>query len=226
MPNTTNFTLPYPQASDTVDVPRDISALASSVDTALLQTVRVFASTTARDTAITAPTAGMICYVNSNDSSEGLYTYAGATGGWIKGPGWNTPWGVVGYVQATSSQGSITTAVDVTSITHTATYVANRLLRISVQSSKLTSTVANDRIDLFLYLGASNIGQAVSAPVASAVGISVSLITYATSVAGSQTIKVQISRSAASTGTVATNATASAPFQMIIEDIGPAGAPA
>lgn len=33
MPNTSNFSLPFPAASDTVDVPRDIQALASALDT-------------------------------------------------------------------------------------------------------------------------------------------------------------------------------------------------
>lgn len=225
MPNTTNFTLPYPQASDTVDVPRDISALASSVDTALLQTVRVFASTTARDTAITSPTAGMICYINSDNSSEGLYTYAGATGGWTKGPGWNAPWGVVATVQTTTSQGSITTRVAATGMTTTNTYIANRTLRITVQTPKLSSSVANDRAEVFLMNGATTLSSTTSFSPTASTGNSCSLVYYDTTTAGSRTYSLEISRSSG-TGNVTTNAAATNPFQLIIEDIGPAGAPA
>lgn len=226
MPNTTNFTLPYPQASDTVDVPRDISALASSVDTALLQTVRVYASTTARDTAITSPTAGMIVYINSNDSSEGLYLYAGSTGGWMKGPGWNAPWGVVSYVQTTTSQGSITTRVAATSMTTgSITYLANRVLRISLQTPKISTDTAGDRVEVFLMNGATTLSSCTANITAASRGSSTNLVYYDTTTAGARTYSLEISRSAG-TGTASTNASSTNPFQLIVEDIGPSGAPA
>ena len=50
------------------------------------QSVMYFATTAARDAAITSPLDGMVAYVGSNDSSEGLYTYNGTS--WRKGPGW------------------------------------------------------------------------------------------------------------------------------------------
>lgn len=77
MPNTSNFSLPYPQASDTVDVPRDIQALAGAVDTELVNrrnaSVRVFASAAARDSAIPTPTEGMTCYLTDVDLFQ-IYT--------------------------------------------------------------------------------------------------------------------------------------------------------
>lgn len=36
MPTTTNFALPYPQSSDSVDIPRDIGALAAAIDPRLV----------------------------------------------------------------------------------------------------------------------------------------------------------------------------------------------
>ena len=42
------------------------------------QTVMVFATTTARDAAITAPTNGMLAYITAADSSKGLYFYNGS----------------------------------------------------------------------------------------------------------------------------------------------------
>jgi hypothetical protein len=59
------------------------------------QAVTVHGSTAVLGTAIASPEPGMVAYVNSNDSSEGLYTYSSASG-WRKGPGWNAPWGYVG----------------------------------------------------------------------------------------------------------------------------------
>jgi hypothetical protein len=44
------------------------------------QSVMYFASTTARDAAITSPVAGMVAYVGSGDRTEGLYTYT--NGAW------------------------------------------------------------------------------------------------------------------------------------------------
>ena len=53
---------------------------ASEVNNYLMeQSVMVFATTAARDSAVTAPEEGMVCFINSGDRTEGLYTYtAGA----------------------------------------------------------------------------------------------------------------------------------------------------
>ena len=53
---------------------------ASEVNNYLMeQSVMVFATTGARDSAVTAPEEGMVCFINSGDRTEGLYTYtAGA----------------------------------------------------------------------------------------------------------------------------------------------------
>ena len=52
---------------------------ASDVNNYLMeQSVMVFASTAARDSAITAPEAGMVAYINSNDANEGLWVYTGS----------------------------------------------------------------------------------------------------------------------------------------------------
>jgi len=51
---------------------------ASDVNNYLMeQSVMSFASTGARDVQVTAPEDGMVAYIRSNDSSEGLYTYNG-----------------------------------------------------------------------------------------------------------------------------------------------------
>ncbi len=61
MPTTTTVQgLPVPVAADDVDVPGDMMSLAQAVETKL---VMVFANSGARDSAIPAPTDGMLCYV-------------------------------------------------------------------------------------------------------------------------------------------------------------------
>ncbi|MDX3130245.1 hypothetical protein PV367_10670 [Streptomyces europaeiscabiei] len=53
--------LPYPQPTDTADVPLHVRSLAEAVDS---RTVMRFASATARDTQITTPVAGMIAWLD------------------------------------------------------------------------------------------------------------------------------------------------------------------
>lgn len=221
MPNTTNFSLPYPQASDTVDIPRDFSALAGAVDTSLLQTVRVFASTTARDTAITSPTAGMTCYIDSNDVNEGFYTYIGAA--WRKGPGWNAPWGVIGRVSSANSQASVgTTYTDVTDLSITFTAVANRFYKISAYISAAVNATATFALANIIEDATTTVIQ-TGTPIVASLGAGLYPMAVRTYTAGSHTVKVQIR---ANTGTILTGASATNLHQMVIEDIGPSGAPA
>lgn len=56
MPNTPNFTLPYPQSTDTPDVPRDIQALAQALDQLLVP-----AGTVTAYGAATAPSGWLLC---------------------------------------------------------------------------------------------------------------------------------------------------------------------
>jgi hypothetical protein len=197
---------------------------ASDVNNYLMeQSVMYFATTTARDTAITSPEDGMVAYIGSNDSSEGLYTYNGTA--WRKGPGWNAPWGVISYVQTTTAQTGITTRVDVTSMTTgSITYVANRLLRITVQTPKMSGSVADTRLEVFLMNGATTLSSCTSTTVVAGVGNSTNLSFYDTTTAGARTYDLEVALSGAGTGSISASATN--PFQLIVEDIGPSGAPA
>lgn len=67
--------LVYPALTDDPDIPADIHTLASSVDT---QVVPRYATTTARNAAITSPTEGQMCYCI--DTKE-LYIYNGSA--WV-----------------------------------------------------------------------------------------------------------------------------------------------
>lgn len=229
MPNTTNFTLPYPQSSDTPDVPRDIQALAGAVDTRLLQTVRVFATTTARDAAITSPTAGMICYVDSGDASEGLYTYHGTS--WRKGPGWNAPWGNLpagtrALKTATQTINATSVYTDVTGLTLTDTLVGNRLIRveafvfitpgnantIDVQLTDGTASTQYQQVSLSTVFGSTQ-GYAY-------------LTALLTTSAGSATFKIRVRSDSTSASWTVVGGSATAPSLLTITDVGPSGAPA
>lgn len=105
---------------------------ASDVDNYLMeQSVMYFATTAARDAAITAPEDGMVAYIGSNDANEGLYTYNGTS--WRKGPGWNAPWGLI--TSSTSSTTQVTTFAGVETVIKASssfTAVANRNYLITV----------------------------------------------------------------------------------------------
>ena len=109
-----------------------------------LKTDISFATTAARDAAITSPVAGMTAYINSGDANEGLYSYTGTT--WNKGPSWNAPWGLVGKVTSTSSSSTQgpnhTIQQDGTNpLTVTLTTVTNRNYLVTSQHiSQQTST--------------------------------------------------------------------------------------
>jgi hypothetical protein len=196
---------------------------ASDVNNYLMeQSVMYFATTAALDAALT-PEDGMVVYVGSNDVNEGLYTYNGS--GWRRGPGWNAPWGVMAYVQTTTAQTSITTRVDVTDMTTgSITYVANRLLRITVQTPKMAGSVASTRMEVFLMNGATTLASCTSTTVVAGVGNSTALSFYDTTTAGERTYDLEVVLVGAGTGNISTSATS--PFQLIVEDIGPSGAPA
>lgn len=89
---------------------------ASDVNNYLMeQSVMVFATTAARDAAITAPEAGMVCYINSDAATEGLYVYTGSA--WIYAlPGSSTP------LYAARVSGSTTTNIPATTWTTLANY--------------------------------------------------------------------------------------------------------
>lgn len=75
MPSTPIAALSYPALTDSPNGPSQVQALANGVDT---QVVPRFATTTARDAAITAPVAGMVCWTTTPATH---WYYSGTT--WI-----------------------------------------------------------------------------------------------------------------------------------------------
>jgi hypothetical protein len=194
---------------------------ASDVNNYLMeQSVMSFASTGARDVAVTAPEQGMVAYVRSGDANEGLYTRNATS--WRKGPGWNAPWGVQLYAQDTVNTRDFTgTPATITNITGSVSVVNNRRYRCTFQCRYLnTSTGAVNAFTMRaggtgFWTGLENNYSSVNDQIYNAVSI------YSATSSSTLTFDVQAS---AGTGTLKIYG-ANATTQFTVEDIGPYGAP-
>jgi hypothetical protein len=187
------------------------------------QSVMSFASTGARDAAVTSPEAGMVAYVRSNDSSEGLYHYTSASS-WRKGPGWNAPWGSVGVAKATSDTTLSTSSQTSIGISATFTAITNRRYRISYACTLLASAASLQTCTFELWNASAKVEGLCSVSVASTAYYIVSGVAYATATAGSTTWTIR-ALAGGGGGTVSHEGTVS-PGWIVIEDIGPSGVPA
>jgi hypothetical protein len=196
---------------------------ASDVNNYLMeQGVMYFATTTARDTALTEPEDGMVAYIGSNDANEGLYTYNGTN--WRKGPGWNAPWGQVGRAQGngpgTSTSGTTEIAV-FTSASFTA--VANRFYRVSIATT--ISSTAGDAYTMRIRQDSTAGTVWSGGNIVFATGqskLQVHPMGSSTLTAGNHTFLLTLARNAGSqTAQISTLES----VNMVVEDIGPSGAP-
>ena len=188
----------------------------------MTQSVMYFATTAARDTAITSPVDGMVAYVGSNDSSEGLYTYNGTA--WRKGPGWNAPWGFIQYAQTTSNvsvkNGNI--------LTSTISVVNGRRYRIHGHCQSFLSSSVNDVAGFAIVVGGNAIqSKNVTATIANYGGFGVEVVAYYTATATNIGLSCNLYNLAVvGVGTHTFQAGATFPIFIAVEDIGPSGAPA
>lgn len=185
---------------------------------------QVFTTAALRDAAITVPQVGQTCILTAAVAGidTGIYVYAGATDLWVRP--WNLPWGspTNGLASITTTQATITAEADVTSLTLTNTYVANRRLRITVNlivtknTTGLWSVYVSDGTTSHL-VGSNNTADSVK------VTHTATFIVPSTS-AGSVLYKVR-ARGSATAGSIDATASVTDPWRIAIEDIGPAGAP-
>jgi hypothetical protein len=185
------------------------------------QTVMYFANTTARDTAITSPEDGMVAYVGSNDANEGLWTYNGS--GWRKGPGWNAPWGLVSLTTLASTVSYAATAWGFPAFQWDGTgIIANRRYKATVDFAW----------GLGALVGQVDFGIGTSA--GAGIGRQISEYQYANTAPRQNTHSILFTTTAGSmtrgltirkfTGGGSIDVIAGS--TLVIEDIGPAGAPA
>lgn len=189
------------------------------------QVVSQFASTSARDSAITVPVTGMTCYIASADSSEGLYTYNGTS--WRKGPGWNAPWGIVAQASSTSGQTGISSSfADITFATATWTGISNRLYRITLSIASLQVT-SNGVQQHQIGTGASGapatilLKQQLNTTTTAAQYGPAHFVTFQTG-SGSLSVHAQATTSA---GTLTID-NANIKGWFVVDDVGPTGVPA
>lgn len=198
---------------------------ASDVDNYLMeQSVMYFATTAARDAAITAPEDGMVAYIGSNDANEGLYTYNGTS--WRKGPGWNAPWGLLGHFSTTTtySRNSNTTAEIDTAFRLSVSTVANRRLRLTFRAN-LQNADAGGTVDFYNNTTSATLGRAFQDnDVLSIKQCDGSLVVDSSASTTVYTIRwASVLVTFGVVGTIST--TSASATQFTIEDIGPSGAP-
>ena len=190
------------------------------------QSVMVFATTAARDSAITAPEAGMTAYINSGDSSEGLYSYTGTT--WNKGPSWNAPWGLL--AKASFATTNVTSSTHTTlqdgnaALTVTATTITNRIYKVTTTHNPYASGGANGFQASHMVGGAQQAAFLIPALSATTQDSRTWTSTYTETAGASRIFKAQIGSYATNTA-VTDWGSATIPRIIIVEDIGPSGAP-
>ena len=200
----------YKTFSDGVALP------ASDLNTYLMR--QSVTKTTAAHSGLPTPAEGDVVYETDTDS---LFVYTTATTGW-RAP-WNLPWGYVGSTKVTSAVS--TNAGDLATVTFNA--VGNRRYRVTGQVYEFTSTVANDIGYMTLADNSgTNFAQQTNTVDTASSGSPgdtiVGLITESTG--GSRTYYLKGGR-AGGTGNLTFGAAATAPILILVEDIGPAGAP-
>ena len=201
---------------------------ASDVNNYLMeQSVMSFASTGARDVQVTAPEDGMVAYIRSNDADEGLYTYNGTA--WRKGPGWNAPWGLLAKDKKTNN--SVTSATHSTlqdgtnTLTVTATTVTNRVYRMTSVQNPYATGGANGYQAAHVVGGSAQAQFLIPALNALTQDTRTYVSTFTETSGQSRVFKVQIASYVANTQ-ITDWGSATIPRILIVEDIGPDGAPA
>jgi hypothetical protein len=191
---------------------------ASDVNNHLMeQSVMYFATSAARDAALSGSLEdGMTVYQGTNDVNEGIWTYHGSA--WRRP--WNMPWGhVTEVVIGVDASYAFNTLSFPTTLSWTGTPVANRLYRARVNFFWTGSAVGT------LAFGIGN-GSAITRayqqymPANAAPMSSMQEITFTTT--GSSMTRGLGVQMISGGGTI----TVKAGSTLIIEDMGPAGAPA
>jgi hypothetical protein len=128
------------------------------------------------------------------------------------------PGGWIGYAQATSNQGSITTAVDLTGLTVTVTVGTSRYLKITGYLSSWSSTNANAYAQLLVMESSTTLQSATGSTVTIGSGTMLCAVAVLTPSSGSHTYKLQLGSVTA--GTLTMSASATAPAYILVEDMG------
>ena len=180
--------------------------------------VNPFASAAARSSAITAPVNGMTTAITAASALNGLEVYNGVS--WRKP--WSMPWGFVSYLQntTTGTQTMVTNTV-VTGLTGNSDMVANRRYRATFQLNQAGSNAVGN----YAVQDAGSVvgGTWVAKITAGLTSDSLVGVVYFTSATTSTRVLRVVGTSAVNTAVLEVNGTTRQ--SLLIEDIGPSGAP-
>lgn len=173
--------------------------------------------------AVPSPIEGMCAYIGGVIHT--FVVYAGATDTW-QAP-WNLPWGRVAQGTKVAAQNGFSAIVDVSSLTVTATAIANRRWRVTLYVPSITQLTGAGTVTLELQTLASGAGTRIQAGINSLVTNGICDIGMVaadiTTVAGSTSFHARI---ATTTNTANITCAATSPGIITIDDVGPSGAPA
>ena len=195
---------------------------------AMKQVVVPYSSTTDRtNNGPTVPTTGMLSVLTTNSTTEGLYEYTSA-GSWRRP--WNMPWGIVGSSTVSSDQSlSSTSIADITGLSaNPVEFVANRYYRATLSMYVTGNVSAGNRFATLQLWNGGNSTQFASFG-QQAVQVSDNLVYCATATfttsAVTGTVKVRYALSGTDAIKVKGGTGSSSVSELVIEDLGPAGAP-
>jgi len=183
------------------------------------QGVSLFATTASRDSTISAPTEGLVAFETTNNT---VTMYQSATTGWS--PIWNLPWGIVAQASSTAAgtaNGGTTALLSAPAFTA----VANRRYKISVFGySWQTVGIGTATLEVRKASGAVGVGANWLGATA---GIWSGNDFFCTDVPGAGSVTYVLYTSTAGTSIQAlAGGTSPTHFGIVVEDIGPTGAPA
>lgn len=191
---------------------------ASEVNSYLMKQAVIVCDATADYPA--SPVEGMTVY---DKGADALKTYSTATTGW--NPPWNMPWGTVAKVQVSTGVSALTSSslTDIAGLSVTFTPVANRIYKLTAFCKFYGNAAAN--VDVAIDVsGTARAYDTLVIPSASLNFVTALAQTYITGLtATSTTIKGRWSTTA---GTLTAQLDANFPWFLLVEDIGPSGAPA
>ncbi len=130
-----------------------------------------------------------------------------------------TAQGSLGYIEVTANQGTITTQVDLTSLTLTFTPATGRRQRVTGYCSGVISSVGGDTAAMLIMEGATQLGAMQTGALLTGYGQGVRAEAILTLTNAAHTIKLQAVR-VAGTGNVTFAASTTNRMSLLIEDIG------
>jgi hypothetical protein len=174
---------------------------------------------------IVSPAAGAHVFsVNVSADSGGSVTFGGVPAFIMveditatPAPANSAPSSTLAYVEVTgSTQGSITTEVDITGLTTTVTVPAGRRIRLTAFTNFFSDT-ADRGGNIFIYEGSTRLVGAPAWGVTAAWGINLQASVVLSPSAGAHTYKVRVQHLGAGNGTV--YSTTEGPSYLLVEDI-------